>query len=96
MPQEKSEQPPAERRVFVLMGFRKNGDHMPIASDTDHLRIHNLCKELNRLAGRQDPAEGMWDREEIKASFTVQELYGDAPKDLERGLDFMNYEMPGD
>lgn len=74
--------------MFVIMAFRKNGDHRCIAVNKDRKVLETICNELSRLSGRTDSAEGLWDRDGILGNFWIEEL-GDDP--IKNGLDFVKY-----
>lgn len=74
--------------MYVIMAFRKNGDYKCIAFNKDRKTLETVCKELNRLSGRIDSAEGLWDRDDILGNFWIEELGNDP---IKTGLDFVNY-----
>lgn len=78
--------------MFILKGWRKNGDEKVIAINKDRDFLDKICKMLEPATGLSDPSEGMWDREEIKGRFGIEEIPDLEIKDIvQAGIDFLNY-----
>ena len=77
--------------MFVLIGFRKNGDTKVIAVNEDRQLLSDLAKRLFWETGLRDPSEGLWDRQEIKGRFWIEEI--DENDSYQNGVDFLNYKL---
>lgn len=75
--------------MFALIGFRKDMTKKVIGTNENESFLQNIAKELNYFGGIRDSSEGFWDREEIKASFFIEEINNNSI--LQNGINFINY-----
>ena len=74
--------------MFILIGWRKNGDTKIIAVNKDRKILDALRESLNKEAN-YTPGEGIWDKNETKGVFRVEELKDDIDAN-QTGIDFIN------
>jgi hypothetical protein len=76
--------------MFILVGWRKDGEEKVIAINADRKILSDFADTLNYAANYTEPSEGVWDREEIKGRFWIEEI-PDQADFVQLGIDFLNY-----
>jgi len=82
--------------MFVLTGWRKNGDKHVIAVCEEREPLKQLAIDLDKEA-HYTPGEGMWDKQVTAGCFYVEEVIvvsksgEDSAVAFQKGVDFINY-----
>lgn len=76
--------------MFILVGFRKDQTTRVIAVNKDRNVLAKIAEDLFPATGLSDRSEGLWDRDEIKGYFWIEEI--DETNPYQNGVDFLNYQ----